>query len=315
MKITEAIRTGIKNVGRSKRYILLVYFLNLVVAMVFAAILAGTIQDSLGSSQAAENMSTGFDGLWYNSYRAEAGGLAATFEPGVVGIGAILKSLDAFISGNLTEGFAGIVFMGVVMMLFWTFFSGGFISLYANQDEQSTFFQKAAEFFPRFIVLWLMATILYFILFGFVMSWLSDIVSSLTRETLDERVHFFYTVIKYFILWVLVWLVNMLFDYSKILTVLQDHKNALTAPIKAFKMIVRNLGKTFGLYLSIGIVWLLFFGIYWLLAFDPSSSSGWLAVFVPFILGQLYILSRIWTRCLFYGGQTTMGGALIENVD
>ena len=62
MKITEAIRTGIRNVGRSKRYILLVYFLNLVVAMVFAAILAGTIQDSLGSSQAAENMSTGFDG-------------------------------------------------------------------------------------------------------------------------------------------------------------------------------------------------------------------------------------------------------------
>ncbi len=313
MNIIEAIRKGFRNVGQSKRYIFFVYLVNLVVAMIFAAILAGTLKDSLGSSKAAENMTMGFDGLWYNNFRAEASGLTATFEPGVVGIGAILKSVNDFISGNLGGNFAGIALMGIVFMLLWTYFAGGFISFYAKQDEQKTFFQNAANFLPRFIVLWLMATILYFLLFVVLMSWLSGLVDSLTRETLDERIHFVYTVIKYGIVWTLVWFVNMLFDYSKIITVLQDHNNALTAPLKAGKIIFENLGKTYGLYLSIGVFWVLFFVIYWIIVVDPRSASGWLTIFVPFVLGQFYILSRIWTRCLFYAGQTAMCESIIGN--
>lgn len=306
MNILEAIRKGLGSVGQSNRYIFFVYLVNLVVAMIFAAVLAGTLKDSLGSSMAAQNMKTGFDGLWYNSFRAEADGLAATFEPGVVGFGAILKSVNNFISGNIGGEFAGIALMGIVFLLLWTYLAGGFISLYANQDGQTTFFQQAARFLPRFIILAIMAAILYYLLFGALMSWLSGIVYSLTYETLDERIHFVYTVIKYGIVWLLVWFVNMLFDYSKIITVLQDHKNALTAPIKAAKIIFANFGRTYGLYLSVGIIWILFFVVYWIIVADPQSNSSWLAIFVPFVLGQLYILSRIWTRCLFYASQTAM---------
>ncbi len=313
MSIFEAFRSGIRNVNRTKRYIFMVYFINLFIAFILGGLVAGAIEDSVGSSLAGENLRTGFDDFWYDSFRTEASGLASTFEPGVVGIGAILKGLDAFLRGEPSGGYEVIFGVGIFFMIMWTFFSGGFISIYARTEERPAFLQQAARFFPRFLILFIMAAILYSLLFGFVMGWLSDIVNAMTRETIDERFAFVLTVIKYLILWALVWGINLLFDYSKIITVLQDHKNALTAPFKAIGIVFGNVGKTVGLYLTIGLVWVVLFFVYWLIAMDPQSSSTLIAVLLPFVLGQLYIISRIWTRCLFYGSQTALCETLSGN--
>ena len=310
MNILEAFRTGIRNVNRSKRYILLVYLINLFIAIVLGGLVASTIEDSVGSSVAGENLRTGFDDLWFDNFQDQASGLASTFEPGVVGIGAILKGLNAFLQGEPSGGYEVIFGVGIFFVIMWTFFSGGFISIYSATEERPGFLQQAARFFPRFLILFAMAAIFYSLLFGLVMGWLSSIVDAMTRETIDERYAFILTVIKYIILWILVWGVNLLFDYSKIFTVLQDHKNALTAPFKAAGIVFGNLGRIFGLYLSIGIVWLILFLVYWLVAIDPQGGSLLVAILLPFVLGQLYIISRICTRCLFFAGQTAMCAAL-----
>lgn len=305
MKAFDAMKQGITITGQHKRYIVFVYLANLLIALIFAAVLAQSISESLGSSMAAENLQTGFDGHWYNSYRVEATGLAATFDPAVVEFGAVLKSLNGFLTGNLTGGYFGIFVAGSIFMVMWTFFSAGFISTYAQGDEQASFYQQAGRYFPRFLVLMLISLLLYFLLFRFVFSWLTDVVNSMTRETIDERVDFFLTFMKYLILWALFWFVNMLFDYSKILVVSRDLRNPLTAPLKALGLILQNFGRTSGLYLSIGVVWLCFMMIYWLISIDPQAGS-WLPLLIAFVLGQLYIIARIWTRCLFYAGQTAM---------
>lgn len=309
MKILDALLEGVRTVSRKKRYTFLAYGFNLSTTLILAITVAMAIQSSLGDSLASENLLKGFDDLWYRNFSSEAKGAVRSFDPSVVGIGAVFNGLDTFITGRFLKGSVAIAAVGFLYLLVWTFFSGGFIAIYASQDERPFFFQQAARFFPRFLVLGVLASILYFFLFKFVLNWFTKAVDELTRETIDERVHFTYTLLKYAILWSIVWSVNILFDYSKILTVLEDHKNALTAPLKALRVVFANFFKTYGLYFAIGSLWIVLMLIYWLIA-PGAGQSSWITIFGAFLLGQIYLFGRIGMRCLFYAGQTTMFTAI-----
>lgn len=305
MSIGRALAQGIRRVGAAPRYLLLVYFLNVAVALVLGFALAGALEDSLGSSLAAGNLRESFDELWYRGFSAGASGLAATFDPAVVGIGAVFSSLDTFLRGGLFYQYAGIVGAGLLYLLAWTFFAGGFIACYRRPAQEGSFFQQGARFFPRFALLAVMAGVLYWLIFHFVAPWAGDRVASLTHETIDERVAFAYTLIQYLLIWCLVWLVSMVFDYSKILVVVQDHRNALTAPLHALGFVRRNLGRALGLYLATGLVWVVLLLVYWAVAPGAGQSST-VPLLIAFLIGQLYILARIAVRCLFYAGQTAL---------
>lgn len=305
MKIFEAFRKGVYNVLQSKRYILLAYVSSVLLALVLAAALSVNLEGSMGHGLAGENLRQGFDPLWYLSFKASASGLSTTFEPGVVGVGAVFKGLEKMLSGKIFQSYVSIAGVGILYMLFWTFFSAGFISIYSAAEGQPSFFQRAAVFFPRFLLLGALAGVAYFLLFYFVLDWLNNAVEELTRETIDERVHLAYVALKYVVIWVLVAGINLIFDYSKILVVLRNHKNALSAPWHGLRIVFSNFGKTFGLYLSIGIVWVVLMLFYWLVA-PGADQSSWLTIAGAFLLGQIYLLMKIGTRCLFYAGQTAM---------
>ncbi|MFQ5603714.1 MAG: hypothetical protein ACE5HS_10640 [bacterium] len=309
MKIIHAFKAGIGLVSQSKKYLLMVYLINLAVAVMLGTLVSNRLEKSFGNSLASEKMLASWDDHWYRSYSTQVQGVARTFSPSVVGIGAVFNGLDTFLQGELREGNQTIVAVGLLTLLLWTFFSAGFISIYSARQETTSFFEKAAFFFPRFLGLAALAGVLYYLLFHFVLNWLNESVDELTRETIDERVHFAYTVIKYLLLWMVVWSVNLLFDYSKILTVVKDHKNFLTAPLQAVVLIFRNIGKTFGLYFSIGLLGIIFMLVYWLIA-PGAKQSSWVFIAGTFVLGQFYLVSRIFTRCLFFAGQTAMFAAI-----
>ena len=309
MKISQAFSQGLRDVNRSKRYIFLVYGCNFLLAVVLAVALGSTLHNSFGNHVAGDNMLAGFDNLWYPNFRAQAEGLAQTFRPTVVGIGAIFDGLDSLSNGHFILQSPTVVGVGLLYFLMWTFFSAGFISTYANADDEPNFFQKAAAAFPRFIFLAILAGILYFLLFYFVQGWLSKAVDELTRETIDERVHFGLTVAKYGILWLLICTINILFDYSKIFTLIRTGTSVLTAPLKTLVLVLRNFGKTFFLYVTIGAVWFAILLLYWAIV-PGAGQSSWFTFLAVFLLGQLYILSRIGTRALFYAGQTAMFSAI-----
>ena len=311
MSIGRAFADGIRRAGAAKRYLLVAYVVNLSIAMVLGLTMATAIEDSLGSSLAAGNLRDGFDALWHSGFSARASGLAETFHPSVVGVGAVFNGLDTFLQGGLFRQYPLIVGIGVLYLALWTFFAGGFISAFRRPREvhAASFFHRSARFFPRFAVLAVMAGVLYWLIFHFAMPWLDDRVASLTRETVDERVFFAWTMAKYLVVWCLVWLVSLVFDYGKILTVVHDHGNALTAPLKALGFVAKNLVRTVGLHLAIGIVWVALLVGYWAIA-PGADQSTTAAVAVAFLLGQLYIVARIFTRCLFWAGQTAMYEAL-----
>ncbi len=313
MTIFACFMDGLRRVNSAKRYIFLVYLMNVLLALGLAVSLGGSIKDSLGSSMAAERLRDGFDGFWYSNYSAQARDLAATFDPSVVGIGAIFNSLDSFLQGNLLDLEFSIVSVGIFYLLLWSFFSAAFISIYIHRDDASgshAFFQHGAQYFWRFLQLALMAGVIYYLLFHYFMPWLSNQVTDLTRQIVDERVVFSYVLTKYLILWLLVLGVNLIFDYSKIITVWQDRKFVLTIPWQAARFIGNHLASTTGLYLCLGLAGIVLMLFYWLIV-PGAGQVSWVAITGIFLLGQLYILSRIWMRCLFYAGQTTF----YESVD
>ncbi|UCD38698.1 MAG: hypothetical protein JSW54_04250, partial [Fidelibacterota bacterium] len=78
----------------------------------------------------------------------------------------------------------------------------------------------------------------------------------------------------------------------------------------AMRLVFSNFGKTYGLYLSIGVVWIVMMLFYWLVA-PGAEQSHWITILGAFVVGQIYLLARIATRCLFYAGQTSMFRAII----
>lgn len=305
MNIGRAFFAGVRRVLGAKRYLFLVYLINFCFALIMAIALAAAIEGSLGSSLAADNLRDGFDPHWYQGFSAQATGLAATFNPSVVGIGAVFNGLDTFVQGNLFGGYGLIVGAGVLYMVLWTFLSAGFISVYKRPEEHGSLLQQSAHFFPRFAVLAIMAGVVYWLIFRFIMPWTGNIVSSLTHETIDERIAFSYTLIQYLVIWTLVWLVAMVFDYSKIITVVEDRGNALTTPLKALWFVGRHPGRAIGLYIAVGLTWVVILFVYWGIA-PGAGQSTITAVAFAFLIGQLYILSRIVTKCLFWACQTAM---------
>lgn len=74
-------------------------------------------------SLAAEKLRGGFDDEWYREFKAEVSGLGKTLDPSVSGAGAVYNALDAFVGGEMSSQFSGVVGVGLLFLLLWTFFS------------------------------------------------------------------------------------------------------------------------------------------------------------------------------------------------
>lgn len=306
MSIASAIRDGIRRINANLRYLFIAFVASLGLSAVLALAISDSIEASLGNSLAGDRMLESFDELWYRSFSATSEGLVSTFEPGVVGIGAVAKSLDAFLTGSFTRENSSILKVAAIYWLLWVFFSAGFIARFAAEgNDRPGFWASSARFFFRFFILAVMAAVLYILAYRLVLGGLSNLVDEWTRETIDERWHFFLTVLKYTIFWLIVWFVNMVFDYSKILTVVHNRKFVPVVPLEALIFAVKRFFRTYGLYLSVGLIWIGFMLVYWILV-PGAGQSSWLGIAVAFLLGQLYILSRIWTRGLFWASQTAL---------
>ncbi len=304
MAILRYISQGVKKVWQVKRLILILFLINFGLAYILGSTMKNILRDSLGHSAASQTMLENFDPHWYNHYFATSrDNLGRTFSPSVVGIGAVLKGLDSFITGQITRNRPEIIGLGIIYMLLWIFFSPVFIHRFlAHNEEKSGYFQTGAKYFGRFLTLSVMTLILYFLIIRFVGGFLSDWIKDMTRNMIDERPVFAWTVAEHLVVWTLIFLVNLIFDYTKIITVHRDLKWAIFAPVKGLGFVLSNLGRTIGIYLSLTVLWIILFGIYWLIAPGAGQSTA-AAIWAAFAVGQIYVLVRIMLRAVYFGSE------------
>jgi|Deesub1362B_J571_1020462.scaffolds.fasta_scaffold02207_2 hypothetical protein len=304
MSIIKAFSDGWRKVWQTRRWLVLLFVLQFVLVLFPGVALREAIEESLGKSLAAENMLRSFDTSWYQVFLKDAGKLESTFGPQISGAGAILESLDRLVTGKLA-GIPALLFgLAVVYLLFWIFFSGGLIHQYGFGEENS-FFALAARYFWRILGIVLLAGAAYAIIFMVLLPFFSQIVENITRQTIDERVHFALTVVKYLILWSLVVVVNLLADYAKIHAVGQNLASPFLAIGRAARFVFRHFFKTIGLYLLVAATGL--FGmVFYLITAPGATHSSWGMILFGLFWGELYVLWRIFVRAEFLAAQTTL---------
>jgi hypothetical protein len=163
------------------------------------------------------------------------------------------------------------------------------------------FFQGAGKFFGRFFRLWIYSLILWLV-FLLVNVVLNPIGKLLTNEGFNEHMLVYVFIGRIIIGLLLVLLIKMIMDYTRIRIVVEDTPKVFRSFMRTLRFVFGNLGKTlalFYLFFFTGILVMIFF---WILKSSVPSTT--LAGFVlGFWIGQVVIYVRSWSNVTFQAGQ------------
>ncbi len=308
--VRHALVEGLRRVRTHWPLALLAQAVSVLLAIPLAALVRQHLADSLGSSLAATRLRDGWDDLWFQAFAAKAEGLATTFQPSVVGVGAILDGLDATVTGNLWTQPTAIAGVGVTYALTWTFLAAGLVGTYVQRETTLSFWARAGQLFPRFLVLAAFGAAIYGMILGVILPQLTRAVDHLNRETIDERIHFAWVAGKYFLVWLAMWGTSLLVDYSRVLSARHPERGVLVVITQTVHLLSRQAPRVFGLSFLVLLGGAALFGVYAVI--NPGArDSTWVAVLAAFVLSQLYIFGRILLRCTAFA----TASALSEHLD
>jgi hypothetical protein len=288
------------------------YLLTLLLALPLSIALRGMIEAQLGDSLVADTLATGASYDWWQEFESQATGLATTFVPSIVGFGAVLNNLSALLDNlPMATTIAGAT---AAWLVIWSFLSGGVLDRYARRRPTRAhgFFAACGEHFWRFLRIGIFAYAAYTVLFGLVHEWLfDDLYVWLTRDMTVERAALAVRVFLYLVFGAALILCNVIFDYARIRTVVEDRRSAVGS-IVAGSRFVRHHPGTLRLYLLNGAGFVILALLYALLA--PGAPGG-AAIWIALALGQLYILLRHYVKLLFYASQTAFFQGALAHAD
>ena len=300
-----AFRDGIRRVNGAPMVLVGMFVLTLLVALPLSIALRGMIEDHLGDSLAAETAASGVNHEWWQEFLAHATALATTFVPSIVGFGAVLDNLSAFLdNAPLASTIAGITAAWLVL---WSFLSGGVLDRYARRRPTRVhgFFAACGTHFWRFLRLGILALAAYAFLFGVVHPAIFEtLYPAWTRDVTVERTGFLIRLSCYLLFAVPLLLVNVVLDYARVRIVVEDRRSAVGAIVAGARFVRRRAGAVLGLYFLNGAAFMALILVYALVS-PGAPRSGW-HMWMVLALGELYILGRHYSKLLFYASQVSL---------
>jgi hypothetical protein len=193
--------------------------------------------------------------------------------------------------------------IGVLYLIVNIFFSGGILRVFAD-DKRFTvrvFFDGCINYFKRFLKLFLFS--LLFIAIA-ILSYLalSGISSIITDNATTEHLPIIFFLLKILIVGMILAVMNMLIDYARIMTVVNDFHGMYQTLKQSLMFVLMSPRKTTLLYFLYVFTFIIFLCVYLLVeSFIKVNSTATVIIF--FLWTQLFILSRIWIRMSFFAGQ------------
>jgi len=195
--------------------------------------------------------------------------------------------------------------IGFIYLLTSIFLNGGIIGCFIKEDNEysaSLFFGSSGKYFSRFFRLFLLS--IPFLIIAFLLSkGISNFIKGISPDS--EPLQVGAKVVGYIILLLLIFFINMVFDYAKIRTVFQERRSMIMTTLRSMGFVLKNFGKTLRLYYLIAAVGLGFFIIYTIAGKLIPISTG-IGILLLFLWQQLYALGRIWVRLLFLSSETRL---------
>lgn len=304
MGVSSLTLTGFRRVLAAPAVLVGVYVVTLAAAAPFALVLRSSLQTHLGASLMADSAASGVNWDWWQEFTGQARGLETTFTPSIIGFATPLDNLSALLDGSPRP--TAIVAAAAAYGALWLFLWGGILDRYARARATRShgFFAACGVFCFRFVRLGLMAAILYWALFGPAHDWLlTTTYARFTRNATSERVAFLWRLGLYAVFGTALIAVNLIIDYAKIRTVVEDRRSMIGAFIAGSRFVMRHPFKTVSLYLLNGFLFLALLALYAVVA--PGVGVG-LDIWPVFVIGQVYLAARLLLRLTLAASQISL---------
>jgi len=280
MELVALFLDGLNRVVRSKRMWALLFAIQLIISLMLVLPLRGQWDAMLGHSLAGESM-------------VQGNGVNLIFEF------LVQRSHAVHIEQNL-------VLLGALFYLVLTIFlNGGILGVFTSDEGDfkiGPFFNSAGAYFGRFLRLFLLSLIC----FGaalLIHGGLSALLKAIAGDS--EPAMVILKIAGWIFLLLLFLLINMAFDYARIITVLTDQRKMVRAVMSAWVFVFRHVGQTTGLYGLVTLAGLILFGLYHAVGSFIATSTG-LGIITLFLWQQIHAIGRVGVRLLYFSSQTNL---------
>lgn len=305
MKVMFNFGQGFAATGKATKMVLFLFLLNFIFSLILSIPMYNSLKESVGQSEVGNRLAAGFDYLWYEEFQDQAEGLETAFSPSLIGKGAILNNLESLIQMSFFFAPPILIAFGLSYLILRVFLAGGILSIF-NQDiprfTMKEFFQGAGSHFIRFLGLMLLSWIFILVITTFLLNALHSIISDISAESVSEVTPFLLRLALSALTLAFLFFVQMVFDYARIKTVLENSRNIIKVTLEAFGFVFKHPFSTFGLFYFIILIQIIITVAYILLK-EIIPQSNFLLVLAVFILQQMFIFAVIWIRCLLYSSQ------------
>jgi hypothetical protein len=303
----DALRQGFRHTAAVPGLLILLWLVNLLIALPAAVLVEESLHDSIKWGDANESLREGFDTGWYGEFSADAKGLAATFEPGQIGVGATLAALDGWWSGKLFELPLPVVAVGIVFACVWLFLLGGVLTrLHSPWDRlrAGEVFAAGREYFPRFLRLGILSAVLYYGVIR-LSQWLFPWIGVATRDVTSETTILAYNVLGAGLIVGLFAVIKAVFDYAKISMVVGGRRSALSAAFHGLGFVLRRPLATGGLVAIFSILTVLLVAVYSQVA-PGADQRSITTILLALAASQLFLLLRVALRLSLLGSELAL---------
>jgi hypothetical protein len=304
---------GMRRVASAPAVLAGVWALTLVVSVPMAAAMRGMLAQHLGRSLAAETAASVVNYDWMQEFADQATGLGVTFKPTAIGFGAVLDNLSAFLD-NVQRPVV-VVAAASVYILLWIFVAGGIIDRYARDRPTHAvgFFGASGVFFFRFLRLGVVQWLVYAAVFRSLHPLLFDrLYPRLIHDLNVERTALVIRFALYLVFGVVVAVCVTIFDYAKVRAVVEDRRSMLSATADAVRFVRRNAGPAATLFLANFGLFLIVVAAYAFVV--PGVRGTGLPMWIAFVIGQLYLVARLWVKLVFWASETALFQSRLAHV-
>jgi hypothetical protein len=305
MTTSSAFLDGVRRVNRAPAILVSVWLTTALVSLPLTLTVRESIERQLGASLEGQKVAAGADLDWMDEFQSQTSGVATTLTAAVIGFAAVIDNSSALLDN---ERPALLVSAAVsVYLTCLTFLAGGILDRYARDRpiRAHGFFAACGVFFFRFLRLALPAAAVYGLLFGAVHPVLfGSLLSDVTRDFTSERSVFAVRLAFYALFALALAACNLVFDYAKVRAVVEDRRSMLGALAAALRFIGRNARGVASLYALDATCFAAVLALY--AATAPGAGAAGIQMWVAFVVGQLYVLARLWVKLVFWASETAL---------
>ena len=269
-------------------------------ALPMAMAVARAIEQHLGASVDADALLRGWNPGWAAEFASSAQGLARTFTHEILGFGGTLANMSTVLDRvPLSPPLVAAVAAYLAM---WIFMTGGIIDRLARGRRVGVagFFAACGGGFWRVLRVSALAGAGYYVAFTYVHPLLfTTTFDRLTRDATEERDVVAIRALLYVTFLLILLAIGLLADFAKVRLIVEDRRSALGAFGASWRFVRRRFGRTLALY-GLNLAALAIILRLWLQVAPDAAAPTW----VVLLIGQLYLLARIWARLAFIASET-----------